>query len=105
MKYFNSIKRTFENIGIYRNQAFENQSINWKSATILLILAQNIVFAAIFLLFEAKTFGEYSESFYYIVTLIINFLIIGEFVRKTWKTNELITNFENTIQKRNYFST
>lgn len=100
MKLFIWIQKSFENIGIYRNIAFENPSFNLRNCIILGILALNTVFLAMFLLFEVKTFGEYSEGIYSLSTFITDMVIVVQFVLKTSKIFELIGNVERTIEKR-----
>ena len=102
MKYFKMIEKSFEDVGIPRQQAFEEHSINLKNSAFLAVLAANIILSIIFLLFKAKIFSEFSESVYYTVTLVANFVIIGEFVRNSLKINQMTTNFKNTILKRKY---
>lgn len=103
MKFFNLIQKSFENIGIHRHQTFENHSINLRNSSFLAIFALNIILEAVFLQLEANTFGEYSECLYVTVTFIYNIVIVEELVRKTLNIYQLITNFGNTIQKREYY--
>ena len=101
-KYFKMIEKSFEDVGIPRQQAFEEHSINLRNSVILAILVTNIILSAIFLLFKAKTFGEFAEAVYYAVTLVTTFVIIEEFVRNSLKINQMTSNFKSTILKRKY---
>lgn len=103
MKFFNSIRKSSEIVGIYHHQVFEKHSINLKNYVIMATLALNIILSGAFFLFEAQTFSEYSESFYGTSFFVLVFVFIEEFIRNNFATNELITNLENTIQKRMYF--
>lgn len=102
MKYFKMIEKSFEDVGISRKQAFEEHSINLKNSVILVVLAANMILSVIFLLFKAKIFSEFSESVYYTLTLMVNFVIIEEFVRNSFKINQMTSHFKNTILKRKY---
>lgn len=103
MKYFDSIKKSFAKVDIYDHQAFNQRSFNPFNLTIFVILTVNIFLSAISLVLEAETFGDYSESFYVTATLTIVFVFDEEFTRNFYNINELIANFEKTIQKRTYF--
>lgn len=102
MKFFNSIHKSFENVGIHWHQSSELRSVNLKNSIIITTLAISSILSAMFLMFEAKTFGEYFESFYTTVTLIQDFMVVSEFVRKTFKTKAFFMNLEKTIEKREY---
>lgn len=100
MKYFKAIEKSFEDVGIHRQHAFKEHSINLKNFRILAIVVANIILSIIFLLFKAKIFSEFSETVYYTVTLVTIFVIIEEFVRNTSKINQMTLKFKNTILKR-----
>lgn len=109
MKIFKSIQKCLAMEGVHRPQAYqmnEQEFINFlsffnvKNILILVSLFVNFFSVVMFLVHEANTFGEYCECFYSLMTCTAISLSCFEFILKTPRFFEMITNFENTIWKR-----
>lgn len=102
MKIFQTILKSFGMAGIYqsRNEESYFSSLNWKNVIVLAYLVLIVISTAMFLVLNTTSFGEYSESIYYTISAINLVLVFTEFVRNTTQIFELITNFQNTIDKR-----
>lgn len=63
-------------------------------------LGSGILQSAIFILFEAETFREYSECMYPLVTTMVNFGNLSVLVWKAVDIFKLIDRFESTFESR-----
>lgn len=97
MKIFKLIRKFFDKLAIY--PSVDKYSLNWKNAVILSLIGQYVATTAAYFLFEAKTFAEYAESLYIVITLLNAFLMFVDMVRNATKIFELIGDFECTIEK------
>lgn len=66
---------------------------------------ESFIATATFFLFEAKTFHDYAKCFYGIVSLFANIYALTNIFWKIPKIFNLISNFEDAIQKRKFKNT
>lgn len=59
-----------------------------------------MLFMVLFLLLEAQTFQDYSETFYPLFTLLIDSCIISIYLSRKTKIFALIDELENIIEQR-----
>lgn len=93
---------------VVRDEAYANKTVNRASHFILNIvppvvsLSVYIVFASVFLFFEAETFQQYCETFYPWITSILNFLGLASILLKRERFFELIDEYEKTVNARKF---
>lgn len=89
-------------MGISEPQLFQNHPFNANNLLTIFFLGIYFICALIHLLFFAKTFNEYTESFYTVATTLMCFINLTSLVLKTAQVFDLIKKFEALIEKRNY---
>lgn len=100
MKIFQQLEKPFGHLGIYIRQAYQENWLNSRNFIVLSILIVLSISITTYLLFIAKKFQEYSESFYVFVCAVLYSVCFIIYIWKTIKVFELIVNIETTIQKR-----
>lgn len=105
MKFFQSIRKVFASVGIYKPQPLQKNPISVRSALRLLCLAlfSSLTFA--FFVYEAKTLLEFAESFYIFATSTFLFSILSTYILKTPKIFELLDSMEIEIEERKMIET
>lgn len=100
MELFHVMRKIYKMMGILSpSQHSQNCPINFKN---LIILSPTILFCVssmVFLLFRAKTIGEYADSVYFTASAIIAIFMFSETVWKNSMTFDLVQKFENIVQK------
>lgn len=100
IKLFGFIKKTYENIGIFRPQLSQNNKlINFKTGLILVGEAQFFTSAVAYLLFEANSIVEYGMVFF---TCTSTCLSITKYLLLSWQMTNIfnyIGNCEQFIEK------
>lgn len=104
MKIFQSFKKLSKNVGISEPQLFQNHPFNAKNLLATFFLGIYFICALIYLLFVAKAFSEYTESFYTVATTLMCFIHFTSLVVITAQVFDLIKNFESLIEKRKYLT-
>lgn len=103
MKIFQSIKISIDILGIYRPQLLQPfHRFNLKNSFLLAFFFLFSIAISIHIIYEAETFDERSEAS---MGGCVAFAVLGLFILALWKTHkffQLIDNFENTIQKREW---
>lgn len=66
-----------------------------------IIFGFGVLLTGAFLLFEAKEFVEFSDTFYPFATVLSNFIIVSLVVRNGEKLFKLIDHLECIVEKRN----
>lgn len=97
MEVFVELKKQFIAIGVKPNS---KSNFNWLSVIIVLLLAWCFVGMSEFLLLEAKTMIDIGNSFYGAVCAALNILTYPSNVLKRNKIFDVITRFEDIINKR-----
>lgn len=104
MKIFTTFQKASEKLGIYRPQSFQLfQTLNIKNFGILICFVFFSLATILYLISEAKTFDEYSES---LLGFVVGISIVGCFIVIIWKTADiyrLIDNFERVITQSEWF--
>lgn len=104
MKIFRKFQRILKTLGLAPNQSRTNEKLvmTW------LILSLGTIAGAIFLVFEAKTFQEYTNGIYTTSAGTVVTTIFTTMILKMEKLLRLIDNFDKTIVESefvfNYFS-
>lgn len=101
MKVFCTLQKFMSILGIQPHPA-QQLLFNSKSILAFIFIVRYGIFTIAGLLFDAKTFGEYAESFYAIMT---GFIVVSNFSTMTLKMSKifrLIEQFDDTIQKRKF---
>lgn len=76
MKLFEAIKSIFRSIGIQPLEQNHKYPINWRNVLFVLIQCNTTIATIAFLLFDAKTFNEQTESFFSAITTAGNLFLI-----------------------------
>lgn len=100
MKFFQSLEKLLENMGVCQPQPFKEHSVSLQS---FLRLACTGMFSALCLVsfaIESEKLQEYAEAFYVFSTSAFIFSIILTFVTEAPKIFELLKGCENFIEKR-----
>lgn len=99
MKFFQSIQEYFAIMGINSSQSVDVHPFNRSNLITLLIFCMLVITSNKFLLFEAKYFEEYIDSFYLTCTgtlAAINFVVI---IWKMTKVFEFIKGLESVVHR------
>lgn len=103
MKLFCLLQKYFEMFGIYKTQVYEpSKRFNIRNSLPFIFLLLLSVLAGIYLIFEAKTLNEISNS---INSFTSTLTIAGNFAVIIWQTPtifSLIESFEELIQRRKH---
>lgn len=100
MKVFALLQISFETSGIYSPSSNQAHSFNWHHLFYFSILAASVFTSAAFFALDAKTIGEYADSFYATETSLVLFIIYAEIVRNTANIFKLIDKYEIAIESR-----
>lgn len=100
MNLFQSIRFPFKILGIYELNRSEKHQFNLQNCVVLFFLSQYAVTTALFFAIEAKTFSEYANTFYSILTMIFLVFTCAEFIAKATLIFSLIHDFEDAIGER-----
>lgn len=100
MKLFQVFRKCMDTIGLRDPITKQENAFPFKRFIFPIYLWLSVASSSMFFVFEAETFDEYSESFYTIATAICLGSFNTEFVRNSSSIFELITKFEENIQKR-----
>lgn len=105
MKIFQLLQENYALVGIIPPQLNHKQrTLNLKNTIALLMYSQIVAQCCEILLFKAKTFSEYAESFCLMAGMLT---ASSNFAITVWKSIEvfqLIQNYENFIGIRNLLS-
>lgn len=101
MKIFDSLWRDLGFLGINQPKMFHQNPFNKRNLVSVVALVMFAVSAIGFLIFEAETFDQYSESFYVVATSICYTECCLALVWKRRQIFQLTTDFETIIEKRN----
>lgn len=96
MKIFQRLQILLGVVGIYPQQS----SFSMNIIMIVILFGILSISSTTFLLHNAKTINEYSESLYVTTSMYYIFIVTTVFARKIMK---LIGDFESVIQKRKCF--
>lgn len=103
MKIFQSTQNALKMLGIYRAQTFhQSNRLNVKNLSVLMLFGLFFIATILYLIFDAKTFIEYSQSMY---GFAVGLALLTLFITIIWKSPQifqLIDNYENTIARRKY---
>lgn len=77
------------------------QPLQLKNVLPHIIFGFGVLLTGAFLLFEAKEFVEFSDTFYPFATVLSNFIIVSLVVRNGEKLFKLIDHLECIVEKRN----
>lgn len=103
MKILESLRETLSKLGITSSQSIEKYPLNAVNVARLFWLFLMVISAFLFLFAEAETLKEYVAILNGSITLVIMFI---EFALHVWKMEplfEFIVNFENLIQKSEFY--
>lgn len=103
MKLFQSVRKFYENMGLYPLQTQQKCQFNPRIFCILLIMSLFFVSMMDTFLFEATTITEYAESFYGSLTVLA---CIMNFLTSFWKTTNIYTfieKLEKFVENRELF--
>lgn len=103
IKLFQFIRTHYQTNGIYSPQTNPNCSMNTKFLLILLYFILYLMASIAYLLFNAKTFGEFAYSYLLSLTIMLCFGFITVNALKIPKTLQLFEKFEEFIQKSEFF--
>lgn len=101
MDIFIHLKKRFISIGIVPD---EKSNFNTKHLMIISLFACCFIGMITFILFESKSLMEFGLSFYGAATCGVNILTFSSNILERSKIFELITRFENIIEKRKFYS-
>lgn len=103
MKIFQSIQNSLKMLGIYRPMVFQQfHRLNRKNVGLLAYLGVFFLAAVLYIVFEAETFNEYSESFFSVAVGLVVLILLILAILKASEIFELIDNYENVIGHREY---
>lgn len=97
MQIFQSLRSYMHIFGVDPNQ---KSMFNYRNVSVLLVASQFLVSAAMFFIFEAETFREYTESFNVLSIASINTFMAIVIILKATQFHKLIEMFEQTIEDR-----
>lgn len=99
MKFFRKIQKNFAILGISTNQP----RINGKTLTMCLILGTGLISSAVFLIYEADSFQEYTNNLYITTALMVCFTYYLIMIFNMENYTKLIRNVRNYIEKSEWF--
>lgn len=100
MKYFQSIRKVLEGLGIYQPEPLQNHTPSLRTVLRLSCLTLFSILTFGFFISEAKTLLEFADCFYIFTTSIFLFSVILTLTMKSPKIFELMNNFEIEIERR-----
>lgn len=99
MKIFQSIRKSFEILGLNPPNSIKRHSYNARNLITIFVLSVLTIGTNMFLLFYAKTFKELTDSFYTACSSALTVLSFVNMIPKMRKVYELLENFEKLISK------
>lgn len=106
MKFFQLFRKKLVALGIEPHQPLQKNHFMFVLLRRLLIFSLFvlwIIFSTVFLIYEAKKLGEYSDSAYISISLICYVLMLATTAWKLEKLFKLFESFEDLIKKRKIF--
>lgn len=100
MKILESLRETLSKLGITSSQSIEKYPYNRVNVAWLFLM---VISAFLFLFAEAETLKEYVAILNGSITLVIMFIEFALHVCKMEPLFEFIVNFENLIQKSEFY--
>lgn len=103
MKIFQSTQNSLKLLGIYRPMAFQlNHLLNRKNFGFLIFFVIFFIATVLNLVFEAKTFNEYSESFMGVAVGMGSVCLFTVCIWESVNIFQLIDDLENAIARSKY---
>lgn len=101
MKVFQLTQKNFAIVGITSNWAIKSQPFDWKIFEGFSILSSSIICSLMYILFEADTLNEYTQSIYsgsVSASIIVCLMIIIINVKKLFQLIDICENIVNTSE-------
>lgn len=99
IKLFQSVRKFYQNIGIYPSQPNQNCSPNAKNILIFSSLILLGILSSAFFLFQAKSIGEYGFSFYTSISELNIAVVVTLLALEMPKLLNLIDGMEQFITR------
>lgn len=100
MKFLTETQKYCEMIGVSAHQSTQKYPLNFKNVAFFIILHVATISAAAFILYDAKSFKDYTNSMYPTTSWIAVTLDTYIFIFRMDKIFEFIDHYENVIEKR-----
>lgn len=97
MKLFFHIRKCFAIQGVHAVQTHRKSLLNPRNLFILFFLCQMFLESLAYFLYEAKTIGEYADTFFMIFTTMVCVIFFSIGIRKMSSIHKLIGEFEEFI--------
>lgn len=101
MKVFQLTQKNFAIVGITSNWAIKSQPFNWKIFTCFSVLGSSIICSLMYILFEADTLNEYTQSIYsgsMTASIILSFMLVIINVKKMFQLIDICEDIVNTSE-------
>lgn len=102
MKLFRHIRKCFKIQGVYAVQSNRKCLLNPRNLFILFFLLQMFLSSLAYFLYEAKSIGEYADTFFMIFTTVVCVIFFSIGILKMSRIHKLIGEFEEFINKSEF---
>lgn len=100
MNVFQAVQKNFGILGICRNQS----RFNGRSLMVCLTSGLGTIVSALFLIYDANSFQQYTDNLYITSALAVGFFCISNLILKVNDLFALIDEIETTLDQSKYFA-
>lgn len=104
MKLFHHIRKWFETLGVYPVQWQRKSLWNERNLFVIISLVQMFISSLAYFLYEAKSIGEYADSFFMVFTNVVCVVFFSISIFKMSSIHMLIGEFEQFIEKSEFMA-